>query len=104
MLANENSSSEGASLADQTDMVMTAHKFLKAHPASCRIDGPKRYPGNINAMMALHKVNLNPVHAEPESSYGGGREGAGRTHEHGSERCIVAFLGENNWSRSKVHR
>jgi hypothetical protein len=81
MLANENSASEGASLAEQVDMVIAAHKWLKANVDSCKTARPTT--GRTNMI----------------------REGCfAEKPEYGGCTCITAFLGEANWSRSKVRR
>lgn len=81
MLANENASNEGASVAEQVDMVVCAQKWLKQHPESCKVHS------------GLRDLNEKSARAD-------GRGGA--THKHGSQECIVAFLGEKNWDRNKV--
>jgi hypothetical protein len=63
-----------ASLREQIDTVSTAQKFLKEHSVSCKV------------------------------SHRGTASKTGEQHEHGSLNCIVAFLGDANWSRSKVGR
>jgi hypothetical protein len=68
-----------ATIRAQIDTVNVAKKFLLGHPEACKL-------------ISSHRgTESNP-------------KGAGRHHEHGSLDCIVAFLGESNWSRSKVDR
>ena len=76
MMINENSTAEGGSIVEQSDSVVFAQQYLKAHPKACKY----------------------PIHGES------GIKGAAKKHKHGSERCIVAYLGEAIWSQPKVHR
>jgi hypothetical protein len=83
MLASENAIGE-SSEAEQIDMVQVAKRWLEKHPESCQLD--------------------IPVQREQKCDSLGRANRAGRTHEHGSEHCISAFLGREKWSRSNVHR
>ena len=70
-----------ASLREQIDTVVTAKKFLIEHPEACKVNHPSH------------------------GGTGGKRpQGGGSEHEHGSLNCVVAFLGDANWSRSKIGR
>ena len=74
-LADENAGDE-ESVEAQVDVVRLARSYLKKNPEAC-------------------KVTLQSV-AKPKDE-------GGRPHEHGSERCVLAFLGENTWNERKVH-
>lgn len=75
-LADENTGSE-ATMREQIDIVKLAKKYVTEHPESC-----KEYPSHSGTSI----------------------KGGDKKHEHGSLNCIVAFLGETNWSRSKIGR
>jgi hypothetical protein len=55
---------------------------LKEHPATCKVDSPS------------HRGTGSKAYDKQ----------AADKHDHGSLNCIVAFLGDANWSRSKVGR
>ena len=77
MLANENSASQGASDGEQIDVVVMAKNWLEKNPESCQVSH--------------------------DGTGGSKREqGGGSEHKHGSVRCITAFLGTENWSKTKV--
>jgi hypothetical protein len=76
-LADENAGNE-ESVEAQVDVIRVARKFLKEHPEAC-----KRQP--------LHSVAAVQKHAHAQVC------------QHGSERCILAFLGEANWNERRVH-
>jgi len=76
-LADENAG-EGATAAEQIDVVRFAREYLRKNPTAC-----KYVPSNGRT--------AHPEKARHTSS-----------HEHGSVDCVLSFLGENNWSRSKV--
>jgi hypothetical protein len=80
-LADENAGGE-ATIRAQIDTVNLAKRYLEANPTACKVV---------------------PSHGGTKLS-SRGRDGEGASHEHGSLNCIVAFLGESNWSRSKVDR
>ena len=61
----------------QIDTVNLAKKYLLAHPEACKVD--------VSSPGGTKRDSL-------------GRVNDGREHEHGSLNCIVAFLGESNWS------
>jgi hypothetical protein len=78
--------------------VSLAKKYLLGHPEACKVS---------------HRGTASKTGEQPEvckvepSSHGGTQprsKFASKEHEHGSLNCIVAFLGESNWSRSKVDR
>lgn len=69
----DDNAGEGASFAEQQDTVVMAQKYLREHPEACKTHPVRR------------------------------AQGGGSPHEHGSEHCVSAFLGEENWSRDKVH-
>lgn len=81
-LADENAGAE-ASLREQIDTVTTARKFLLKHNEACKVD--------VSSHGGTKRDSL-------------GRVNEGKPHEHGSLNCVVAFLGDANWSRSKVGR
>lgn len=88
MLANENATSSGASDGEQIDTVALARTWLQKNPASC----------------VLKKLIVQREQKTPSSK--GGRPSISdcERDKHGTEECITAFLGDKNWSRSKVHR
>jgi len=77
MLANENAASEGAPEGDQADMVACAQRWLIAHPESCKY-------------LSQHDSGIP--------------KGGEKKHEHGSSRCVSAFLGPTNWTQTTVTR
>lgn len=77
-MADENAGS-AESVEAQADVVRISREYLKAHPEACK---------TIFDVQCVE--NENPA--------------KGRPHEHGSEKCIAAFLGETNWSHDKVGR
>ncbi len=72
---------EETPVLEQRDTVVMAREYLKKHPEACKLDRP----------------------TVGRSSYGGVRKGC-EVGQHGSMTCVSAFLGEKNWSRSKVGR
>jgi hypothetical protein len=82
MLVNENNASDGASERAQTDAMILTSKWLHDHPEECRVD----------------------LLIQPESAKRGRGRLKGEQHKHGSQRCVVAFLGEANWSQPTVSR
>jgi hypothetical protein len=63
------------SIEAQCDVVIAARERLKSNPELCKVS-----------------------HRDSPSK-------TGEQHQHGSERCICAYLGEENWGKSKVaHR
>lgn len=56
-------------------MIACTQKWLREHPESCLL-----------------------------TSHGDSKVPANRPHEHGSSRCVSAFLGPENWTQSTVNR
>jgi ParB-like nuclease family protein len=75
-LADENAGPE-ESVEAQCDVVVAARERLLKNPELCK----------------------QLAHDEPPVAKHGHAQ-----HEHGSERCVAAYLGEENWSRPKVNR
>jgi hypothetical protein len=75
-LADENAGKE-ESVEVQVDVIRVARKYLREHPEACKV------------------VSL--VRQEKPKNLGG------RPHEHGSEPCLLAFLGDINWNSQKIH-
>jgi hypothetical protein len=78
-LADENAGGE-ATIRAQIDTVNLAKHYLETHPTACKLVRP-----------TVGQTKNPKDHGDV-------------LHEHGSLNCIVAFLGESNWSRSKVDR
>ena len=55
-------------------------------------------------IMVQEKLQDGTFKCRGISAHDGQKIGRGRPHECGSEHCISAFLGDKNWSRSKVNR
>lgn len=62
--------------ANQVDVIRKAKQLLEANPGWCK----------ANSVSSRDTIRGNPNFV----------------HEHGSVNCILAFLGEHNWSRAKV--
>lgn len=73
--------------------VVCARKWLVQHPESCKL-----YPGQTP-----EKFRVQREHETPSRNGRPPIDDCERG-KHGSQECIAAFLGENNWSRKKVDR
>lgn len=76
-LADENAGDE-ESPAAQMDVVRIAREYIIEHPEACK---------------------FQVIQRESDEKRGGNNP-----HEHGSNRCVAAFLGEANWNQPKVSR
>jgi hypothetical protein len=77
-MSDENAGDE-ESLENQIDVIRKAKQLLTSNPLWCK---HLQQPSRSGTAVAPH-----------------GRDGQ---HVHGSVECILAFLGENNWSHTKV--
>jgi hypothetical protein len=69
---------------------------------SAVVDAEASLREQIDTVLTVQKfVREHPKTCKVVSLHG---EAKGRPHECGSERCVSIFLGETNWSDSKVHR
>jgi hypothetical protein len=78
-LADENAGNEESIMA-QVDVIRLARKFIKANPGSCKVP------------------LVRPV--APLSKFARKDE----QHVHGSQSCLRAFLGVENWGNDKMHK
>jgi hypothetical protein len=73
-LADENAGRE-ETVEAQVDTIRVARRYLQEHPETC-----KYLSGTLTDIP----------------------KGGDKKHEHGSVRCLLAFLGKDNWNRDKI--
>ena len=80
-LADENAGKE-ESVETQVDVIRITRKYLKEHPGACKM--------------------VLPVDCLPAE--GGSKRGrsSAEQHKHGSQRCLLAFIGDKNWNEQKI--
>jgi hypothetical protein len=86
-LVDENAGNEESIMA-QVDVIRLARKFIKANPAACKFD-PSRRPRGVD-LNAAQKAGYEKL--------------ARASHKCGSQPCLQAFLGEENWGNDKMHK